>query len=205
MLKTKKVTHKELAKTFEVSIKTIQRDIDKLSMMGVPIYCKQGNQGGIYIKESYKLSSSFLTNENLQTITFALSMYDSISTKKHKDDVLKKLALISPDLIHLMESDAEDYFVVDLVEEKIDMTESVYEKINYCLDEERMLTVIADEARLFVAPISYVLRPEGLYLYAFEKEYILLKISSITYSEITDEEFERTFIPYKNNLNITLK
>lgn len=45
-------------------------------MMGLPIICKQVNQGGIYVEESYKL-----TNEDLQTITFALSMYDSISKK----------------------------------------------------------------------------------------------------------------------------
>lgn len=63
-------------------------------MMGLPIICKQGNQGGIYLEESYKL-----TNEDLQTITFALSMYDSISIKKHKDRVLNKLSLIAPEII----------------------------------------------------------------------------------------------------------
>lgn len=205
LLKVKKITHKELATIFEVSIKTIQRDIDKLSMMGIPVTCKQGNQGGICIEESYKLSKSFLTNEDLQTITFALSMYDSISTKKHKDSVLKKLSLISPDLINLYEHDAEDYLVVDLVEEKIDMTEGIYEKINHCLDEEQFLDILVNGEQLVVAPISYVLRPEGLHLYAFEKEYLLIKISTISQSEITDIEFERTFIPYNNNNNIALK
>ncbi|PIC89098.1 hypothetical protein CSV71_11145 [Sporosarcina sp. P21c] len=205
LLKVKKATHKELADTFEVSIKTIQRDIDKLSMMGIPVTCKQGNQGGIYIEESYKLSKSFLTNEDLLTITFALSMYDSISTKKHKDRVMKKLALISPELVHLFESDADDYLVVDLVEEKIDMTESIYEKINHGLDEETFLTIEVNEEQMMVAPISYVLRPEGLYLYGFAKEYVLIKISTIMQAEITDMEFERNFIPYKNNKEIILK
>lgn len=205
MLKVKKATHKELADTFEVSIKTIQRDIDKLSMMGIPVTCKQGNQGGICIEESYKLSKSFLTNEDLQTITFALSMYDSISTKKHKDSVMKKLALISPELVHLFERDADDYLVVDLVKEKIDMTDSIYEKINHGLDEETFLTIEVNEEQMRVAPISYVLRPEGLYLYAFEKEYVLIKISTIRQAEITDMEFERNFIAYKNNKEIVLK
>lgn len=201
----KKATHKELSDTFEVSVKTIQRDIDKLSMVGVPVICKQGNQGGIYIEESYKFTNSFLTNEDLQTITFALAMYDSISTKKHKDNVLNKLSLIAPDLVHLYENDAEDYLVVDLVEENIDMTESVYKKINHCLNEELCLAVDMNEGRLVIAPISYVLRPEGLYVYAFAEEYLLIKISNIHHSEITAIEFERNVIPYKNNENITLK
>ncbi|WP_313238394.1 helix-turn-helix transcriptional regulator [Sporosarcina ureae] len=205
LLKVKKATHKELSDTFEVSTKTIQRDIDKLSMMGVPVICKQGNQGGIYVEESYKLTSSFLTNEDLQTITFALSMYDSISMKKHKDSVLNKLSLIAPDLVHLYENDAEDYLVVDLVEEKIDMTESVYKKINHCLNEELCLWIEVSGEQLVVAPISYVLRPEGLYLYVFVKEYLLIKISNIRYSETTTIEFERNMIPYKNNNHITLK
>lgn len=38
-------------------------------MMGLPIICKQGNQGGIYVEKNYKLKTSFLTNEDLQTIT----------------------------------------------------------------------------------------------------------------------------------------
>jgi len=56
-----------------------------------------------------------------------------------------------------------------------------------------------------VAPISYVLRPEGLYLYVLVQEYLLIKISNIRYSEITAIEFERHMIAYKNNNHITLK
>ena len=174
-------------------------------MVGVPIICKQGNQGGVYVEESYKLTSSFLTNDDLQTITFALSMYDSISTKKHKDSVLNKLSLIAPDLVHLYENDAEDYLIVDLVEEKIDMTGSIYKQINHCLNEELYLAMEVSGEQLVVAPISYVLRPEGLHLYAFAQEYLLIKISTIRHSEITAIEFERNFLSYKNNNTITLK
>ena len=204
LLKVKHTTHRELSLTFEVSVKTIQRDIDKLSVMGIPVTCKQGNQGGIFIEENYKLSRSFLNNEDLQSITFALSIYDSISAKKHKDSVMKKLALISPDLIHLFENDANDYFVVDLVEDRIDMKGRIYDDINYCLDEEQYLRIVVGEKQMVVAPISYVLRPEGLYLYAFEEEYLLIKIVTINNSEITEMEFERNFIPYNKKM-ITLK
>ena len=201
----KKVTHKELSEMFEVSVKTIQRDVDKLSMMGVPVTCKQGNQGGIYIEESYKLTESFFTNEDLQTITIALSMYDSISSNRNKDQFMKKLALISPELIDLLETDANDYFVVDFAGGKIDMTESVYKKINHCLDEEVLLAITCGGEQILVAPISYVLRPEGLYLYAYDEDYLLIDISTIKKAQYTKIEFERTFIPYKENTQFIFK
>lgn len=205
LLQVKKTTSKELAKIFEVSVKTIQRDIDKLSTMGIPLTCKQGNQGGVYIDENYKLSKSFLSNEDLQSITFALSIYDSISKKNNKDCIMKKLALISPELIHLLEYNANEYFIADLSLEKVDMSEMIYQNINQCFDEEYHLMIVVEEKQMIVAPISYVLRSDGLYLYAFEENYLLIKISTISSSQIIEIEFERKFIPYQKNNDIALK
>lgn len=199
LLKVKKTTHEALARQFEVSVKTIQRDIDKLSMMGVPLTCKQGHQGGVYIDEHYKLSTSFFNDEDLQVLTFALSVFDSLSVQAHKERILKKLALIAPELVHLYEQDAHEYFVVDLFHDKVDMGEEVYQNINYCLDEEFCLRVVVDDKHLIVAPISYVLKADGLYLYAFEKEYVLIKLATIRYAQVTDIVFERNFIPYQQN------
>lgn len=205
LLKVKKTTLRELANLFEVSVKTIQRDIDQLSMLGVPIICKQGNQGGIFLTENYKLDTSFFTNQDLHAITFALSMFDSISSKKKKAEVLNKLALISPESIQLYENDAEEYFVVDLVDEEIDLSKEIYQQINECLDEERLLEISFKDETQAVAPISYVLRKNGLFLYAFANEYWLIKIDEIEKATILDKEFERAFLPFKNNDNVIFK
>lgn len=205
LLNVKKTTHDELATRFEMSIKTIQRDIDKLSMMGIPVSCKQGNQGGVFIEENYKLSRSFFTDEDLHNLTFALTVFDSISTKKHKESILMKLALIAPELVNLFDRNAHEYFVVDMLDEKVDMTAAIYEKINHCLDEEFYLNITIKKKRKLVAPISYVLKTDGLYLYAFAKDYVLLKISTIDSSTITDIEFERNFISYTDYKNLSSK
>ncbi|WP_194841583.1 helix-turn-helix transcriptional regulator [Sporosarcina obsidiansis] len=202
LLKVKHTTHRELATLFEVSIKTIQRDIDALSTLGIPITCKQGKYGGIYIEESYKLSRSLLTNEDLQSITIALTMYDAFSTTKHKDQVMKKLALIAPELVYLYEQDATDYFIVDILPEKIDMTNTVFTILNKSLDEEYYVNITIARDKLKIAPISYVLRSDGLYLYAFHEEYLLLKTSDIISAELTNEEYSRNFISYRENKSI---
>lgn len=61
ILERKRVTAKELAEKFEVSIRTIYRDLDALSASGIPVYTQKGRTGGIAIAEEFVLSKSLLT------------------------------------------------------------------------------------------------------------------------------------------------
>ena len=64
ILEKEKVTANELADKFEVSVRTIYRDIDSISSVGVPIFTTQGKGGGIKIDNEYILNKSlFDTNE----------------------------------------------------------------------------------------------------------------------------------------------
>ena len=64
LLTKKKVTAANLAKQFEVSVRTIYRDIDALSSSGIPIYASQGKNGGIQLDEDFVLSKSLLSQED---------------------------------------------------------------------------------------------------------------------------------------------
>lgn len=68
LLAYKKATAPELAKEFEVSVRTIYRDIDHMSSMGIPIYTIQGKDGGIAILESFTLENSIFSEEEKETI-----------------------------------------------------------------------------------------------------------------------------------------
>ncbi len=59
LLQNEKLTAQELAQKFEVSHRTILRDIDSLSLAGIPIVTSQGNNGGISIMDGYKLDTWF--------------------------------------------------------------------------------------------------------------------------------------------------
>ena len=64
ILEKEKVTANELADKFEVSVRTIYRDIDSISSVGVPIFTTQGKGGGIKIDNEFILNKSlFDTNE----------------------------------------------------------------------------------------------------------------------------------------------
>lgn len=49
------VTAGELAERFEVSVRTIYRDVEQLSMAGIPVYAKKGKNGGISLSEHFVL------------------------------------------------------------------------------------------------------------------------------------------------------
>ena len=194
LLEKKKSTYKELADKFEVSTKTIERDINRFSSIGIPVYCSQGVGGGVFIDENYKFSSSFFTQEDIHQIVLALRVMDSIAEKSKKDSVLQKLALLVPELTSLFEYDTKNYFSIDLLESKIDMDNDICKAINDCLDDEVLANI--DEIEN-VACIGYVIKADGLYLFAHKNEYMMIKIEDIKEIKITDMSFERNFMTYE--------
>ena len=66
------VTAGELAERFEVSTRTIYRDIEALSIAGIPVYCKKGKNGGISLTEEFVLNKMLITKEEQQEILAAL-------------------------------------------------------------------------------------------------------------------------------------
>ncbi|GAB2548048.1 WYL domain-containing protein [Gracilibacillus alcaliphilus] len=68
----RKTTAKELSETFQVNRRTIMRDIDDLTLAGIPLYCKKGKNGGIYLMDSVKMNKPPLTKTELISIENSL-------------------------------------------------------------------------------------------------------------------------------------
>lgn len=66
------VTASELAKQFEVSVRTIYRDVEALSEAGVPVYMKKGKGGGISLMEDYTVSRAMISDDDARQLMLAL-------------------------------------------------------------------------------------------------------------------------------------
>ena len=66
------VTAKELAERFEVSVRTIYRDVETLSMAGIPIYARKGKNGGISLTEQFVLNKMIISEQEQRHILSAL-------------------------------------------------------------------------------------------------------------------------------------
>lgn len=82
LLQRDKTTAPILAEKFEVSRRTINRDIDALCRAGIPIVTTRGADGGISIMDGYKIDSTLLTSSDMQAILAGLRSLDSVSGTK---------------------------------------------------------------------------------------------------------------------------
>lgn len=76
LLNKKRITAKEIAERFEISTRTVYRDMDTLSLAGIPIYSERGDKGGFYIPSDYKIDRNFFTEEERQ---FIINMSQNVS------------------------------------------------------------------------------------------------------------------------------
>ncbi|KYH30943.1 HTH domain protein [Clostridium tepidiprofundi DSM 19306] len=89
------VTCKELSEKFEVSERTIQRDIDYINMAGIPIVSIRGINGGYKILDSYRVSKQTAGDEDLLSIQLALEALFSAMNRKNVERTLEKIKSIS--------------------------------------------------------------------------------------------------------------
>ena len=93
LLQREKVTAPELAERFEVSRRTIQRDIQSLCQAGIPLSTAQGAGGGISIMEGYRVDRTVLTAPEMQAILAGLRSLDSVSGTRRYAQLMEKLSV----------------------------------------------------------------------------------------------------------------
>lgn len=198
-MKYKKSTYKELATYLEVSKKTIERDIDKLSSMGIPIYTQNGYNGGVFISSDYKFDKTFFTIDDIEKIILAFYIFNCLN-KQTYNNVLEKLYMILPEEILFKENELLEYIKIDLLEKPIDMQKNIYSIINTALDLEKNLELEYNNNKFICSPIYYILRPKGLYLEVLNDNRIeILFIEDIKSCSLIEEEFDRIDILEKFN------
>lgn len=93
LLQEEKVTASYLAETFEVSRRTINRDVEALLMAGIPLATSQGKNGGISIMPAYRIDRTVLTSSEMQSILTGLKSLDSVSGSSRYQQLMKKLSM----------------------------------------------------------------------------------------------------------------
>jgi len=91
LLDKKTVTSKELAEQFEVSARTIYRDIETLSAAGIPVYMSKGKGGGISLLPDFVLNKAIITDKEKEDILSSLKAVNAVNLDK-TDTALKKLS-----------------------------------------------------------------------------------------------------------------
>ena len=214
ILEKGKVTASELADKFEVSVRTIYRDIDSISSAGIPIYALQGKGGGIEIAEDFVLSKSLLSENEKQQIMSALQGLDNTRVQ-HENELLTKLsALFKMKNTSWIEVDFNNWQNNKLYEKTFnDIKSAIISKnivsFTYFSSNEK-----GTSRR--VKPVRLLFKSQDWYLYAFcllRNDFRYFKLSRIknleTHTEKFDDNFEDVVLkkemPYENTVHIKVK
>ncbi|MGG5317625.1 helix-turn-helix transcriptional regulator [Enterococcus sp. AZ072] len=92
LLNRKKVTANELAERFQVTPRTVYRDIDALSLAGVPVYSIKGRNGGIFLDESFHVDNTLMEEEQ-DDLLLALHLLQSIGLAD-TEELMEKLGSV---------------------------------------------------------------------------------------------------------------
>lgn len=96
LLNRDRVSAKELSDKFEVSTRTIYRDIDSINLAGIPIISYTGSQGGFAIMDNYKLSHQLLTLDNLCSMLSVLKGFNATLDDRALESSIEKLRSLVP-------------------------------------------------------------------------------------------------------------
>jgi predicted DNA-binding transcriptional regulator YafY len=91
LLEKERIGAQELADKFEVSSRTIYRDIDSINMAGIPVRATSGVGGGFEIMQQYKLDKKVFSIADLSVILMGLS---SLSNMVHGDELVSAFAKV---------------------------------------------------------------------------------------------------------------
>ena len=97
LLQKDTVTAPDLAEKFEVSRRTINRDIEDLCKAGIPIMTRQGAGGGISIMDNYKIDRTLINYVEMQDILAGLRSLDSVNGTNRYGQLMEKLSVGSSD------------------------------------------------------------------------------------------------------------
>lgn len=109
LLQKEIVSASELTRFFNVTKRTIQRDMESLSYANIPIYAKHGREGGYALMQEYKFDKRLLSHKDIENIMIALDGFEQLTTNENIQLTIQKirgmsLAELSPKL-HLTFND----------------------------------------------------------------------------------------------------
>lgn len=194
LLKHGKSTAPELSEKFEVSVRTIYRDIDTLSSAGIPVYSLQGKGGGVSILNDFVLDKSLFSEAERQQILMALQGINAVS-EVHSEELLTKLgALFQARVTNWIEVDFSSWAQNKPKQDVFNLIkDSIFQKniIRFQYFGSSGMT----ERR--VQPAKLVFKSKDWYLYGFcleKNDYRFFKLTRIKALEVLPETFSQEFI-----------
>ena len=192
LLQREKTTAPELAERFEVSRRTINRDIEALCKAGIPIRTVQGTGGGISIMDGYRMDRTILTSKDMQMILAGLRSLDSVSGSSYYGQLMEKIQAGSSSFIS-----GRDSILIDLSSWYRESLTPKIETIQDAIGDRHLVRFQyfspSGDSERTVEPYYLVFHWSSWYLWGWcrdRKAFRLFKLNRMDSVQKTEEIFE---------------
>lgn len=222
LMDKKRIGAQELANMFEVSTRTIYRDIEAINIAGIPVHSTSGVGGGFEIMENYKVDKQTFSDSELITLLTGIASIPSVMKNNEFTNTLAKIKQIIPE---------EKNEAINLQTEQLHIdfshwmgnrnVEAYIKVIKKALNESKILSFqyinhSGNKTTRQVEPYKLVLKSSQWYFHGYcyeRKDFRLFKLTRLSHLKIETN----TFLPreYKqplletsdiiSNLQITIK
>ena len=206
LLNRERVSARELADYFEVSIRTIYRDVEAINMAGIPLVSYPGHQGGFAILDSYKLDHQFLSRKDMVTLLGTLRGVNDAFQSREMDLLIEKLTSILPHAQAGELNSALDEIIFDVVpwglpQNKLNGLQIVRQAVH----EKRLLqftyrNLNLELCRRTIEPISLVNKGAAWYVFAYcrlKEDFRIFRISRMEDVSLLPESFNERGVTYR--------
>ncbi len=195
-------TAPELAAEFEVSPRTIYRDVEALSSAGIPIYAETGRNGGIYLLQDFILDRAILSEKEKQEVLTAIQSILATGYIDGKEILTKLSALFNVNTGNWLEVDFSRWG-------KSAYDNSKFDVLKTAVIQCREIKIVyentkSERSKRIIQPLKLFYKSKEWYVKAFcteKQDFRMFKLNRILELEL----LENTFIPrpypeQKNNL-----
>lgn len=181
LLNRKIVSAAKLAERFEVSKRTIQRDMETLNQAGIPIVSSYGADGGYEIMDGFQLTKQIAgVDDYLNIITALKGFCSAYDNNKINETLDKALTIMQP---------GEQRIFIDFTAAREDLSinesirileKTIHEKRPVLIEYTNALGTFSER---FVEPIALSYQWYAWYLFAYctvKQDYRLFKLSRVT-------------------------
>lgn len=205
LLDREHATAPELAAEFEVSPRTIYRDVEALSSAGIPIYTEPGRNGGIYLLQDFILDRAILSEDEKQEVLAAVQSIFATGYTGGKDILTKLSALFHVNTRNWLEVDFSRWG-------KRAFDNSKFEIIKTAVIQCREIKIVyentnGERSKRIIQPLKISYKSKEWYLKAFcmeKQDFRIFKLNRIVALELLENTFvPRIYQESKNNLQQT--
>ena len=197
LLQEEKTTAPKLAERFEVSRRTINRDIEDLCRAGIPVRTMQGAGGGICIMDGYRVDRTILTSKDMQGILAGLRSLDSVSGSRYYSRLMEKLQTGASEFVS-----GRDSMLIDLSSWYKGTLAPKIEMIQDAIENRRLLSfryyAPSGESTRTVEPYYVVFKWTSWYVWAWcmmRRDFRLFKLNRMDQLAVSEHTFVCREVP----------